>query len=102
MKRITLLATTLLVAGSTAFADYVCRGTIIDDQGEPLIGASVIVSGTTTGVTTDIDGNFTIKVPDNTKELTIEYIGFKTTNVPAKEAMGNITLEVASQMLKDL
>lgn len=102
MKRITLFATTLLVAGSTAFADYVCRGTIIDDQGEPLIGASVIVPGTTTGVTTDIDGNFSIKVPDNTKELTIEYIGFKTANVPAKEAMGNITLEVASQVLKDV
>lgn len=37
MKRITLFATTLLVAGSTAFADYVCRGTITDEQGEPLI-----------------------------------------------------------------
>lgn len=102
MKRLTLFATTLLVAGSTAFADYVCRGTIIDDQGEPLIGASVMVPGAKTGVTTDIDGNFTIKVPDNTKELTIEYIGYKTANVPASASMGTITLEVASQMLKDV
>lgn len=102
MKRLTLFATTLLVAGSTAFADYVCRGTIIDDQGEPLIGASVMVPGAKTGVTTDIDGNFTLKVPDNTKELTIEYIGYKTANVPASASMGTITLEVASQMLKDV
>ncbi|RXE71987.1 TonB-dependent receptor [Muribaculaceae bacterium Isolate-002 (NCI)] len=102
MKRLTLFATTLLVAGSTAFADYVCRGTIIDDQGEPLIGASVMVPGSKTGVTTDIDGNFTLKVPDNTKELTIEYIGYKTANVPASASMGTITLEVASQMLKDV
>ena len=102
MKRITLFATTLLVAGSTAFADYVCRGTITDEQGEPLIGASVMVPGAKTGVTTDIDGNFTIKVPDNTKELTIEYIGYKTAKVPASASMGNITLEVASQMLKDV
>lgn len=102
MKRLTLFATTLLVAGSTAFADYVCRGTIIDDQGEPLIGASVMVPGAKTGVTTDIDGNFTLKVPDSTKELTIEYIGYKTANVPASASMGTITLEVASQMLKDV
>lgn len=102
MKRITLFATTLLVAGSTAFADYVCRGTITDEQGEPLIGASVMVPGAKTGVTTDIDGNFTIKVPDNTKELTVEYIGYKTAKVPASASMGNITLEVASQMLKDV
>ena len=102
MKRITLFATTLLVAGSTAFADYVCRGTITDEQGEPLIGASVMVPGAKTGVTTDIDGNFTIKVPDNTKELTVEYIGYKTAKVPASASMGHITLEVASQMLKDV
>lgn len=61
-----------------------------------------MVPGAKTGVTTDIDGNFTIKVPDNTKELTIEYIGYKTANVPASASMGTITLEVASQMLKDV
>lgn len=61
-----------------------------------------MVPGSKTGVTTDIDGNFTLKVPDNTKELTIEYIGYKTANVPASASMGTITLEVASQMLKDV
>ncbi len=61
-----------------------------------------MVPGAKTGVTTDIDGNFTLKVPDNTKELTIEYIGYKTANVPASASMGTITLEVASQMLKDV
>ncbi len=61
-----------------------------------------MVPGAKTGVTTDIDGNFTIKVPDSTKELTIEYIGYKTANVPASASMGTITLEVASQMLKDV
>lgn len=102
MKRLTLFATTLVIAGSTAFADYVCRGTIVDEQGEPLIGASVMVPGAKTGVTTDIDGNFSIKVPDNTKDLTIEYIGYKTANVPASATMGTIALEVSSQMLKDV
>lgn len=102
MKRLTLFATTLVIAGSTAFADYVCRGTIVDEQGEPLIGASVMVPGAKAGVTTDIDGNFTIKVPDNTKDLTIEYIGYKTANVPASATMGTIKLEVSSQMLQDV
>lgn len=102
MKRLTLFATTLVVAGSTAMADYVCRGTIIDEQGEPLIGASVI-SPVPKPVSPPISMEISpSRYPTRQREPTIEYIGYKTANVPASTSMGTITLEVSSQMLKDV
>lgn len=56
------------------------KGTIVDEGGEAIIGASIVVSGTTTGTVTDIDGNFTINVPEKGK-LTISYIGYITKTV---------------------
>lgn len=55
-------------------------GTIIDETGEPMIGVSVLVQGTTTGTVTDLDGKFTLEVPANAT-LVISYIGYKTQNV---------------------
>ncbi|MBO5779832.1 MAG: TonB-dependent receptor [Muribaculaceae bacterium] len=55
-------------------------GTVVDPVGEPLIGASVIAEGTTSGVATDFDGNFTIDVaPDAT--LVVSYVGYNTQRV---------------------
>ena len=55
-------------------------GTIIDETGEPMIGVSVLVQGTTTGTVTDLDGKFTLEVPANAT-LVVSYIGYKTQNV---------------------
>lgn len=55
-------------------------GTIIDETGEPMIGVSVLVQGTTTGTVTDLDGKFVLEVPANAT-LVISYIGYKTQNV---------------------
>ena len=52
-------------------------GQILDANGEPLIGATIMVPGTSIGATTDFDGNFTLKVPEGSK-LTISYIGYET------------------------
>ncbi len=64
-----LAAATMLPLG--AWADVVCRGQVVDEQGEPLIGAIVTVPGTQIGTNTDIDGFFKLKVPDNVKNLKI-------------------------------
>ena len=58
-------------------------GTVLDINKEPLIGASVIVKGTTLGVITDFDGKFTLDVPKDT-ELHISYIGYLDKYVPVK------------------
>lgn len=55
-------------------------GTIKDENGEPMIGVSVLIQGTTTGTITDFDGKFTLEVPTNAT-LVISYIGYKTQNL---------------------
>lgn len=56
------------------------KGTVTDPSGEPVIGASVIVEGTKTGTSTDIDGNFTVSA-DAKGKLRISYIGYETQDV---------------------
>ncbi len=52
-------------------------GKVLDDVGEPVIGATVIVPNTTIGTVTDIDGSFTLAVPKDTDELKVSYVGYK-------------------------
>ena len=60
--------------------DRTIRGTITDSNGEPIIGASIIVKGTTNGIISDIDGNFSLSVPRNAV-LSISYIGYEPIEV---------------------
>lgn len=57
------------------------KGTVVDAQGEPLIGVNVLVKGTTIGVITDFDGNFELEVPENNKDVSFSYIGYKTQEI---------------------
>ena len=64
------------------------KGRITDSKGEPIIGATVLIAGTTTGVITDIDGNYSIEVPEGeAATLKIEYLGFE----PMEVAVGKRT-----------
>ncbi len=74
MKRLFLLSA-LMVLCSSAWANYICRGSVFDAQGEPLIGATVAVPGTSVATAADIDGNFSLSVPDNAKEVNISEVG---------------------------
>ena len=62
-------------------------GKVMDVDGNPLPGANIVIKGTTTGVITDMDGNFEINVPDNAAILVISYIGYAAQEV----AVGNLT-----------
>ncbi len=66
-------------------------GTITDKQGEPLIGATIMVVGSSKGTVTGIDGKFSLDVPQNT-ELKITSIGFATQNVRVKGSTLNIVM----------
>ena len=57
-------------------ADKKVTGTVTDNEGEPLIGATVQVAGTSTGISTDIEGNYTLTVPVG-KTIKVSYIGYK-------------------------
>ena len=61
------------------------KGTVIDDQGEPLPGVSVVVKGTTTGIVSDADGKFSIPVTGSNAVLVFSYIGYASQEVAVKD-----------------
>lgn len=93
----------LLFAANAAFAEKVTvSGTVTDQQGEPLIGATVSVPGTTSGTITDIDGNFSIDV-DTKHKLRIAYVGYTPQEISLKgQTKFNITLKEDTAMLDEV
>lgn len=105
MKRLLLLGAGAALSWTMcgmAMADVVCRGQIVDNLGEPLVGAIIKVNGTTIGANSDVDGNFTISVPDKSRELTITYVGFKPLELQASAQMGRVIMESDTKMLNDV
>ena len=77
-------------------------GSVKDSNGEPLVGATVAVPGTSTGAVTDIDGKFTLTA-DPDRELTVSYVGYTSQKVkPGKNLVLNIVLSTDQQTLKDV
>lgn len=77
-------------------------GVVVDDSGDPVIGANVLVKGTTTGNITDVDGKFSFEVPDNAV-LEVSYIGYLTQEVSTKnKSILKITLHEDTQNLEEV
>ena len=102
MKRIILSALFLLIMAVMAQAQNITvHGTVLSKtDDEPLIGASVLCEATKAGTTTDIDGNFQLKVPEGAI-LKITYVGFMPTEVAA-EAQMTIRLAENSELLDEV
>lgn len=78
-------------------------GNVADNNGEPIIGASVVVSGTKNGTVTDIDGNFTLVSNSETPTLNISYVGFDTQNIKVRSGQTiKVTLKENAQSLEEL
>lgn len=91
LQKFTLIAVMALFTGSL-FAQGTVTGKIKDDMtGEPLIGATVVLDGTTTGATTDLDGVFKLDVPNGTQKLKISYVGFENIVVDVNVNNGETT-----------
>ena len=75
-------------------------GVIVDQDGQPLIGATVKVKGAATGTVTDFDGNFTLSVPSNAT-IVVSYVGYKDREIAVRgrEDLGQIQLESDAMML---
>lgn len=101
MRRI-MLTVFLSTLGLYAMAQNTMEvsGTVKDEQGLEVIGASVMEEGATNGVITDINGQFKIKVKEGAK-LKISYVGYNTVVVKAQPHM-TITMEVASNLIDEL
>ena len=76
MKKLSLIFSLLLLFVGFSYGQRSVKGTVVDKNGEPLIGASVLVQGTSQGTITDFDGAFKLDVPADTKALEVSYTGF--------------------------
>ena len=84
-----------------AFAQQITvNGVVQDTQGEPIIGANILVKGTANGTITDLDGNFQLTA-DADALLVISYIGYVTQELPAQPVM-NITLREDAEQLEEV
>ena len=78
------------------------KGTVKDRSGEPIIGANVYVKGTTNGVVTGVDGDFSIQV-SSSDILVISFIGFKNVEVPVKDQLViHVSLAEDSELLDEV
>ena len=97
------MAVLLSVFCFVAYAQKTVTGTVVDATGEPMIGVSILVDGTTNGGVTDFDGNFSIKdVPEN-GVLKISYVGFKDQKISvAGKSSINVTMEEDAMGLDEI
>lgn len=98
MKSLFRLLVVFLLTAQMSFAQKTVTGVVSDSDGLPLPGATVLVQGTTTGVTTDFDGNFSINVAEG-QTLEFSFVGYET----AVLAVGagnviNVTLSLGTQL----
>ena len=68
------------------------RGRVMDNNGTPIPGANIVVVGTTIGTVTDLDGNYSITIPNSSSRLKFSFIGYVTRTLPVSGAVMNITL----------
>jgi TonB-linked SusC/RagA family outer membrane protein len=103
MKKHLLVVSMMFVAFAGAIAQRTISGTVTDPKGETLIGASILVKGTSTGTVTDFDGTFTVDVPAGATTLVFSYTGYSTIEVAigASNTL-NVTMEESAEQLAEV
>jgi len=98
-----VIAVVLMGSPLASAADRVVKGTVVDGTDEPLVGVSVVVAGQKTGISTDIDGKFSLKVPAGDATLKFSYVGYtpKDVKVKANQSELRVVLEESSIALNE-
>ena len=100
-KRLTMVLAGLSLGAGVSMAQSELSGTVVSSEdGQPVIGASVVIEGSKTGTVTDVDGHFSLNVPPG-KKLTVKYLGMETKTVPARNNI-RITLNPDNKTLKEV
>lgn len=104
--KIFLITVSVNLFSFSLFAQTVAlHGKIVDEKGEPLIGATIRITGTTTAATANVNGEFTLNVPANTAKVTISFIGYtdyEKTLTRGVSNLGNITLVHSTSNLNEV
>ena len=81
----------------------IINGKVTEKDGNPMVGVSIYVKGTTVGTTTDIDGNYALEIPDDAQTLVFSFIGFETQEVTIGERTAiNLVLELSESSLEEV
>lgn len=104
IRKIPLLMMLMLLCCLTAAAQqFTAKGIVVDSNGEPVIGASVVLKGNNSiGTITDIDGNFSLSVPNDKAVLVVSFVGMTTKEVIASKSLMKIELVDDSQQLEEV
>ena len=87
-KRLTMFLAVLFLCVGSALAQTKVSGTVLSqDDGQPIIGAAVKVDGTSTGMLTDVNGRFSLTLPEGKNSITISYLGYLSQTLKAKNGM---------------
>ncbi len=81
ITRLGLIAIAICFIQTISFSQQTISGVIVDSSDEPIIGASIIIVGTTTGTISDIDGSYSLNVPDGATQIEVSYIGYGTQTI---------------------
>ena len=101
MKKLTFFLL-LLASAVCVHAQQTIQGTVVDDLGEPLMGASIKVLGTQTGVAADLNGRFTLTMPEGKQMIQVSMMGFKTQVLKTTgKTLLNIKMEEDAAMLEE-
>lgn len=96
-KRLLGFVVLFLVAGASVMAQQTVSGRVTTPDGAPLPGVSILVKGTTTGTSTDVDGRFAIAVPDNNSVLVVSFIGYTTQEITVG-ARTNVDIQMSEDV----
>ena len=86
----------------TGWAQYIVQGTITDAQQEPLVGATVVATGTTQGTVTDVEGSYRLALDAPPTTLQVSYVGYRTQTVSVDATQNNIIQNIALSALPSL
>lgn len=89
-----LFAVLFLITASAAAQNITISGNVQDEKKQPMIGATVLVKGTTIGAKTDDAGNYSLSVPADAKTLVISYVGYTPKEIAIKTNQGNYVVNV--------
>jgi TonB-linked SusC/RagA family outer membrane protein len=102
LSKMILACMLMLIASVASFAQSTkVTGTVTDEKGEPIIGASILVKGSSTGTITDIDGNFTVNAPAKAK-LVVSYIGYVKQEVAVTGNKMKVSLKEDAKTLDEV
>jgi len=103
MRRVALFFALFVFCSILANAQQkTISGAVVDNNNEPVIGANIQVKGTSAGTVSDVDGKFSLKIPEGGKTLVVSYIGFVTQELPIDKGNFNITMKENATDLEEL